>query len=66
MKSADELYLDELESVTCSVCGKKKQRNHTFCKSCYYHLPPLMRLALYRRLNDGYEEAVDAAKEYLK
>ena len=55
----------ELSGTKCR-CGRPKQTNKTFCGQCYYKLPEKMRMALYRRLGHGYEEAYDDAVEYLK
>ena len=46
----------ELIGTTCR-CGNSKQTKQTFCRKCYYSLPPEMRRALYRRMGEGYEEA---------
>ena len=65
MKSANQIYLDELAGQTCH-CGAAKQHNQTFCTTCYFNLPREMRPTLYKRMGRGYEEAVDEAKEVLR
>jgi len=56
--------LEELRGETCR-CGKKKVSMQTLCRKDYMSLPPGMRQALYRRVGAGYEEAYEAACEYL-
>lgn len=55
----------ELDSEQCS-CGNKKKPKQSFCNRCYYSLSRPMQLALYRRFGSGYEEAYQAAKNWLK
>ena len=61
--SAREL-IRELGGTTCR-CGSRKQSRQTFCRRCYYKLPPPMRQALYNRVGNGYEHAYEQAEEYL-
>ena len=46
---------------TVCRCGRPKAKRETFCKTCYFALPPPMRTALYRNIGAGYEEAYTAA-----
>ncbi len=64
-KSLLRIALDELESTTC-VCGNRKQSRQSFCKPCYFALPPNVRRDLYKTISDGYAEIYDRAKEYLR
>ena len=59
-------YVESLGSFTCPFCKGSKKDGHTFCNSCYWKLPKVHQVAIYRRLGDGYEEAVDDAIEYLR
>lgn len=59
-------YVESLASATCPCCKASKKDGHTFCNRCYWRLPRDHQVAIYRRLGDGYIEAVDAAMEYLK
>jgi hypothetical protein len=58
------LLIGELRGKTCR-CGKRKASGETFCRDCYFRLPPRMRQALYRGLGNGYEEAYTAAVDCL-
>jgi hypothetical protein len=55
---------NELMGRTCR-CGNPKDEKKTFCLACYRKLPPMMRMALYSRMGDGYEEAYAKAAKYL-
>jgi len=37
----------------------------TFCRDCFYALPQALRDALYKRMGHGYEEAYQAACDFL-
>jgi predicted amidophosphoribosyltransferase len=54
----------ELAEMTCAHCGKRKERGQSFCRVCYFHLPPDMRRKLYSR--DEYPNNYDDAKQYLR
>lgn len=58
--------LDSLQSGTCPACGSGKRPERTLCGACYGRLPSPLASALYKRLYDGYLEAVHAALRYLK
>lgn len=60
-----KFYLNALKSEEC-LCGRAKKPNNSFCFRCYKALPADMQKALYRRMGDGYEEAVDDACGYLQ
>lgn len=55
----------EFEELKCSVCGNQKAKGMSFCRKCYFSLPPEMRQALYERFGSGYEEAYHEAKDWL-
>lgn len=55
----------ELSGRKCR-CGDPKQARQTFCVNCYYKLPSEVRVALYRRFGNGYEEAYAMAIDHLK
>jgi hypothetical protein len=52
--------------ITICHCGRRKNKRMSFCPVCYRRLPREMKGALYRRAGQGYEEAYDAAVEYLE
>ena len=56
----------ELESRECPHCSGRKDRQCTFCRRCYYRLPTSLRSPLYKRIGEGYEQAYEAAREFLK
>ena len=47
------------------VCHKAKKPRMAFCGDCFHGLPPAMQKALYRRIGSGFEEAYQAAKEWM-
>lgn len=57
--------LRELDSTTCA-CGGQKRRGNSFCLTCYYALPQELRQRLYKALSDGYAQAYDEAKDWLR
>jgi hypothetical protein len=59
-------YLDIIKSNKCPYCDGVKDRGNVFCGSCYFSLPKDMRGDLYRPMGEGFEEAVDAALEWLR
>lgn len=56
---------DEFRSKQCSNCGGPKPPNNGFCRSCYYSLPKSLRNPMWARFGDGYEEAHEAARQWL-
>jgi len=58
-------YHKMLMSDEC-YCGRSKKRSYSFCFNCYQSLPNNMQKDLYQRMGDGYEEAYEAAVEYLE
>lgn len=56
--------IKELKGKDCK-CGAMKKEMQTFCKRCYFSLPPKMRDRLYDRIDEGYEAAYAAACEFL-
>ena len=66
MKSEDrKFYIESLASDQC-LCERPKKSGFSFCYRCYRTLPVDMQRALYRRMGDGYEEAVNEACQYLQ
>jgi hypothetical protein len=47
-------------------CGAAKLRKTAFCQACYGALPMRLRRALWRKLGRGFEEAYQAAVEWLE
>ena len=64
MAKERKFYFDELKSDGCH-CGRPKKSGHSFCFKCYRSLPGHMQTDLYQRIGDGYEEAYDAAVNWL-
>jgi hypothetical protein len=54
-----------LRSDTCPMCGQGKTPMRSFCGACFGRLPSPLAQALYRRVFEGYLEALQAALEYL-
>lgn len=57
--------LRELQTVKC-FCGRKKGAMKSFCPRHYSSLPVALKKALYIDFGVGYEEAYQAAREWLK
>lgn len=55
----DGMY-EELLGLRCR-CGAVKVPRQTFCRRCFYALPPEFRRALYLKFGKGYEDAYTAA-----
>lgn len=51
---------------TVCACGRMKVAKQSFCQKCYFVLPKPQRMALYRRLDDGYPVAYSEALETLR
>ncbi len=64
MNAATKDILRELAGIHCR-CGANKQPRNTFCQRCFYTLPKEKRNDLYKRIGAGYEEAYEAACEFL-
>ena len=64
LKKQRSFYLKELQGNEC-VCGGFKKSGLSVCRECWAKLPPEMQQALYRRIGRGYEQAYEAAVEYL-
>jgi len=60
-----DFYLTQLMSDECA-CGSPKRPRHSFCYRCYRSLPRHMQHDLYQYIGDGYEEAYEAAVEWLE
>lgn len=65
-ESLQRQAIRELGEKSCAVCGGEKKPNQSFCKPCYFSLPPRMRQALYSPLGENYASSYDAAKDYLR
>lgn len=55
----------ELHETRCA-CGAAKERGKSFCWGCYVPLRFDLKRGLTRSLNDGYAEAYDEAKDFLR
>jgi ribosomal protein L40E len=64
MTSETKDLVRELIGTTCR-CGATKASKNTFCRKCFYNLPRERRDALYRLMGEGYEQAYQAASDYL-
>ena len=65
MTREQSAILKVLSGQQCACKGFKRYAA-SFCKTCYYVLPPKMRQAHYAPWGEGYEEAYIAAIERLK
>ena len=54
-----------IRSDTCH-CENEKKEGYSFCYSCYKALPRDMQKDLFQTMGDGYEEAYEAAVNYLE
>ena len=57
-------YVEELKSTECQ-CGEYKNRGRSVCLACWRKLPRDIQVDLYSRIEDGYEEAYEAAVRFL-
>lgn len=64
MSDQDKSLMGELLGTQCR-CGATKAKRTSFCRKCFYTLPRERRDALYQRVGQGYEQAYEAACEYL-
>lgn len=60
-----ETLVKSLLSDVCPACGGPKKPRHSMCGRDYRRLPSNLKAALYDRLGDGYEEAMDEAFGHL-
>ena len=58
-------YIQILKDEKCSVCDRDKKIGFAFCYKCYSSLPNDIQRELYRKMGEGFEEAVDEAVKYL-
>jgi hypothetical protein len=56
--------LEILQSATC-YCGKSKNKKWALCYSDYKVLPKQMQRDLYNNVGAGFEEAYEAAVDWL-
>ena len=61
-----ELVIDSLYSATCPACGGRKGEEKSLCYRDFCSLPGHIKSALYKRIGDGYEEALYDALQHLK
>jgi hypothetical protein len=64
MTERERSLVHELAGTTCR-CGAVKKTGQTFCRGCYFSLPPRMRSALYSRVGEGYAERYDEAVAFI-
>jgi len=57
---------DALDSASCCFCSKSKGKGKAFCSKCYYRLPEGLRKSLWKGFSEGYVDAWDEAKEWLR
>jgi hypothetical protein len=57
-------YAGVLASEECQ-CGAEKDRRNALCWHCFTSLPTHMKNDLYQRLGNGFEEAYEAAVDWL-
>ena len=60
-----EFYVKLLSEEEC-LCGRTKKRGLAFCGWCYRALPAEHKMALYRKLGHGFEEACEEAVAWLQ
>lgn len=65
-RSLRQIAVESLASTECPNCHGTKNREQPFCSRCYFSLPKSKQFALYKTLSDGYVEAWDEAREWLK
>jgi hypothetical protein len=58
------MLITELAGFRCR-CGRAKKDRQTFCRACYFKLPPENRRALYHKVGKGYEVAYVRSCRYL-
>jgi hypothetical protein len=44
-------------SKTCAGCGGTKKPRQAFCNYCYRELPLALRSSLWKKFNDGFDQA---------
>jgi len=64
-RSLTQIAIDELGSTVC-LCGGPKERKKSFCVRCYFELPMELRRAMFKTFSEGYAEAYDEAKDFLR
>ena len=57
----DLRLIESLRCELCPACARRKVRDRTFCRLCYYALPQQLQRDLYRKFGSGYEQAFDAS-----
>lgn len=64
VRAIQRLMITELGGLKCR-CGRVKVPRQTFCRACYFKLPPENRRALYAKVGAGYEVAYVRSCRYL-
>lgn len=57
--------IDVLKSEECQ-CGEPKKQRMAFCYSCFKILPDHMQKAIYRKIGNGFDEALETSAEWLR
>ena len=57
-------YIETLKSEQCQ-CERSKKRRYALCYKCFQRLPKDLRMALYRPIGAGFEQAYEDAYRYL-
>jgi hypothetical protein len=65
-KSEIGMILRSLSGTQCPACGGVKKSNQSLCFRDFRSLEQDMQRKLWRRVGAGYEEAFEAALEFLK
>ena len=58
-------YRQIRESKTC-FCGRYKWPGFSFCRRCIGKLPETLKIGLFSKIGDGYEEIYEACIEALR
>lgn len=59
-----DFYIKALTATACR-CGRKKQRGMALCSKDWRQLPTVLRHDLYKKMKAGFEEAYEAACDFL-
>lgn len=54
------------ESTDCPACAATKSIGHAVCRDCFGRLPRSLQIALYKRVRQGFEDALARAVDVLK
>ena len=56
-----EQAVSSLRSEICPHCKRTKSSYKSLCRKCFMALPGPQQMALYRRVGNGYEAAIEDA-----